>query len=98
MKSGSPKSGRGFRVYKESHFKNKTYTLIYYDAFGPRAQANMWTKECFKKAYSLLMKNGALVTFCAKGEVKRKMKEAGFSIETLPGPPGKREITRAIKK
>jgi tRNA U34 5-methylaminomethyl-2-thiouridine-forming methyltransferase MnmC len=75
----------------------KKYDIIYYDAFGPRAQSNMWKKDCFTKAYSLLKPNGILVTFCAKGSVKRTLKDCGFEVEPLLGPPGKREMTRAIK-
>jgi tRNA U34 5-methylaminomethyl-2-thiouridine-forming methyltransferase MnmC len=72
--------------------------LIYFDAFAPSAQPELWTKEIFEKMYSLLAPNGILVTYCAKGEVKRNMKAAGFSIEALPGPKGKREMTRAVKQ
>ncbi|MES2837058.1 MAG: tRNA (5-methylaminomethyl-2-thiouridine)(34)-methyltransferase MnmD [Bacteroidota bacterium] len=78
-------------------FKNQ-FDLVYYDAFGPRAQPDMWTKEIFEKLYSALKPNGILVTYCAKGEVKRMLKAVGFIVETLPGPPGKREMTRAIKQ
>lgn len=73
------------------------FDLIYYDAFGPRAQPDMWTFEIFEKLYLALKPNGILVTYCAKGEVKRMLKAVGFIVETLPGPPGKREMTRAIK-
>jgi tRNA U34 5-methylaminomethyl-2-thiouridine-forming methyltransferase MnmC len=57
----------------------------------------MWTLDIFIKLFSLLKKGGILVTYCAKGEVKRTLKTAGFRIENLAGPPGKREVTRAIK-
>jgi tRNA U34 5-methylaminomethyl-2-thiouridine-forming methyltransferase MnmC len=73
------------------------YDLIYYDAFGPRAQPDMWTDELFEKMYCALLPGGALVTYCAMGEVKRMLKRAGFTVEELPGPPGKREMTRALK-
>lgn len=72
--------------------------LIYYDAFGPRVQPNLWTIEIMKKMYDLLRNNGVLVTYCAQGQLKRTLKEVGFSIESLIGPPGKREMTRALKK
>lgn len=72
--------------------------IIYFDAFGPRVQPEMWTAEVFLKLYSSLNANGILVTYCAKGEVKRTLKSCGFYVETLPGPPGKREMIRAIKK
>ena len=74
-----------------------SFDLIYYDAFGPRAQDEMWTVELFQKMYDSLKKGGVLVTYCAKGQVKRNLKQVGFKIEALPGPPGKREMTRAIK-
>ncbi len=74
-----------------------TYHLIYFDAFGPRVQPEMWTEELFSKLFSVLKPNGCLVTYCAKGEVKRTLKKIGFVVETLPGPPRKREMVRATK-
>ena len=74
------------------------FNLIYFDAFGPRVQPEMWTEEVFSKLYSTLELNGYLVTYCAKGQVKRTLKKVGFSIESLPGPAGKREMIRAFKK
>lgn len=74
------------------------YDLIYFDAFGPRVQPEMWTEELFAKIYSATKPNGCLVTYCAKGEVKRTLKKVGFTVETLQGPPGKREMVRARKK
>lgn len=73
------------------------FDLIYFDAFGPKAQPEMWTEEVFEKMYSALKPGGILVTYCAKGEVKRTLKSVGFRVETLPGPPGKREMTRGVK-
>ena len=73
------------------------FDLIYFDAFGPTIQPEMWTKSIFDKMYETLKPEGILVTYCAKGEVKRQLKAAGFKVEGLPGPPGKREVTRAIK-
>jgi tRNA U34 5-methylaminomethyl-2-thiouridine-forming methyltransferase MnmC len=73
------------------------YHLIYFDAFGPRVQPELWTVEVFENMYAALQPDGMLVTYCAKGQVKRNMKEAGFYLESLPGPPGKREMTRARK-
>jgi tRNA U34 5-methylaminomethyl-2-thiouridine-forming methyltransferase MnmC len=72
--------------------------LIYFDAFGPRAQAEMWIEEIFSKLYSFLKTGGIFVTYCAKGQVKRDLKSVGFELETLPGPPGKREMIRCTKK
>ncbi len=75
-----------------------SFHLIYFDAFAPEHQPEMWTAEIFKKMFEALMPSGVLVTYCSKGAVQRAMKEAGFLIEKLPGPPGKREMVRAIKK
>ena len=71
------------------------FHLIYFDAFAPNAQPELWTKEIFDKMYSLLVPGGILVTYCSKGEVRRNMIAAGFTVEKLPGPPGKREMLRA---
>jgi tRNA U34 5-methylaminomethyl-2-thiouridine-forming methyltransferase MnmC len=71
--------------------------LIYYDAFGPRVQPELWSLEVFQKMFDWLSPGGIFVTYCAKGQVKRDLKSAGFLVESLPGPPGKREMTRAIK-
>lgn len=73
------------------------FDLIYYDAFAPKVQPELWTVDIFRKCFDLLNENGILVTYCAQGQVKRNMKEVGFKVEALPGPPGKREMTRAIK-
>ncbi|MDA7803079.1 tRNA (5-methylaminomethyl-2-thiouridine)(34)-methyltransferase MnmD [Crocinitomix sp.] len=83
---------------KSIQLEDKTYDLIYYDAFGPRVQPNLWTESIFKKLYETLDKNGVLVTYCAQGQFKRNLKAVGFDTEALPGPPGKREMTRAIKR
>lgn len=74
-----------------------SYDLIYFDAFGPSAQSELWNIEVLRKMNNLLKPNGVLVTYCAKGQVKRDLKSVGFKIEALPGPPGKREMTRAYK-
>jgi tRNA U34 5-methylaminomethyl-2-thiouridine-forming methyltransferase MnmC len=75
-----------------------SYDLIYFDAFAPSAQPDLWTDAVFENMYGLLKPGGALVTYCAKGVVKRSMKAAGFEVEALPGPPRKREMTRAWKR
>jgi len=82
---------------QKQHFHPNSYDLIYFDAFGPRAQEDMWTTEIFQKLYTCLKPGGYFVTYCAKGQVKRDLKSVGFLVETLPGPPGKREMTRGIK-
>lgn len=71
------------------------FHVIYYDAFAPSAQPELWTKEVFQKLFSMLEEGGALVTYCAKGDVRRAMLAAGFAVKKLPGPPGKREMLRA---
>jgi tRNA U34 5-methylaminomethyl-2-thiouridine-forming methyltransferase MnmC len=73
------------------------FNLVYFDAFAPDVQPNLWTEEVFAALYNQMQLGGTLVTYCAKGSVKRAMKTAGFTIERLPGPPGKREMTRAVK-
>lgn len=71
--------------------------LVFFDAFAPQIQPELWTKESLKKMYDLLRVGGILVTYCAQGEFKRVLKSLGFLVEGLPGPIGKREITRAVK-
>jgi tRNA U34 5-methylaminomethyl-2-thiouridine-forming methyltransferase MnmC len=71
--------------------------LIYFDAFGPRAQAEMWEMPVLTKMSALLKPGGIFVTYCAQGQMKRNLKSLGFHLESLPGPPGKREMTRATK-
>ena len=73
------------------------YDLIYFDAFAPDVQPEMWTSEIFRSLYENMNIGAVLTTYCAKGQVRRNMREAGFSTERLPGPPGKREMLRARK-
>jgi len=73
------------------------YHLIYFDAFGARVQPELWTEEIFKKMYTALKENGVLVTYSAKGSVRRAMQKVGFKVEKYPGPPGKREMLKSIK-
>ncbi len=73
------------------------YDLVFFDAFGPRAQAEMWSVDLLEKMYNGLKSNGALITYCAQGQFKRNLKSIGFQVESVPGPPGKREMTVAIK-
>jgi tRNA U34 5-methylaminomethyl-2-thiouridine-forming methyltransferase MnmC len=74
------------------------YDLIYFDAFGAGIQPDLWTEEIFGKMYLAIRDNGVLVTYAAKGSVRRAMLQVGFKVERLPGPPGKREMLRATKK
>jgi tRNA U34 5-methylaminomethyl-2-thiouridine-forming methyltransferase MnmC len=73
---------------------SETFELIYFDAFDPNAQPKLWTEEVFNKMFSILNPDGILVTYSSKGDVRRAMQAAGFSIEKIPGPPGKREMVR----
>lgn len=73
------------------------YHLLYFDAFGFRAQEEFWTVAVFEKCLEMLCPGGILVTYASKGLVRRNMAAAGFSVEKLPGPPGKREMVRAAK-
>jgi tRNA U34 5-methylaminomethyl-2-thiouridine-forming methyltransferase MnmC len=73
------------------------YDLIYFDAFGYRVQPDLWSTSIFKKMHTALRPGGKLVTYAARGVVKRSMIEVGFTVEKLPGPPGKREMFRATK-
>jgi len=72
--------------------------LVYFDAFAPEKQPEMWKPEIFTKLGTLVRKGGIIVTYCAKGEVRRNMQAAGFRMERLPGPPGKRHMLLGIKE
>ncbi len=74
-----------------------SYDLIYFDAFGPDKQPEMWTDNMFEKIASITNKEGILVTYSAKGAVKRSLRSNGFNVTLLPGPPGKRQMIRAVK-
>lgn len=86
---------------QQKHFHEITdkskYNLIYFDAFGPRIQPELWTESMFQIMFNSLKEGGVLVTYSAKGSVRRAMQEVGFLVEKLPGPPGKREMLRATK-
>ena len=73
------------------------FDLVYHDAFGPEIQPELWTNKIFIKLFNSMVNGGILVTYSSKGSVRRAMKEAGFMVERLPGPAGKRHITRANK-
>ncbi len=74
-----------------------TYDLIYFDAFAPEDQPEVWSEEIFEKIYKSTNKDGILVTYCSKGIVKQALRNVGYKVERLAGPPGKRHILRAIK-
>jgi tRNA U34 5-methylaminomethyl-2-thiouridine-forming methyltransferase MnmC len=91
-----------FRLHKMQaslldHDETGCFDVIYYDAFAPADQPELWTEAIFKKMFHITATGGVLVTYCAKGSVRRALQAAGYSIERLPGPAGKREILRAIK-
>ncbi len=71
--------------------------IVYFDAFSPDKQPELWSAEIFHRIYGAMARGGQLVTYCSKGYVRRNMQEAGLIIEKLPGPPGKREMVRATK-
>ncbi len=80
-----------------SFSSQRSYDLVYFDAFGPDYQPELWEAPVFSKISACMKKDSRLVTYSAKGQVRRNLREAGFLIEKAPGPPGKREITIAIK-
>jgi tRNA U34 5-methylaminomethyl-2-thiouridine-forming methyltransferase MnmC len=85
------------KYFKEISEKN-AYNIIYFDAFGARVQPELWTEDIFKIMYNTLKDKGVLVTYSAKGSVRRAMQAVGFKVERLEGPPGKREMLRACKE
>ncbi len=92
-----------FQLTKRQQFFNEindknSFNLIYFDAFGARVQPELWIEEIFQLMYNSLKENGVLVTYSAKGSVRRALQTVGFLVEKLPGPPGKREMLRATKK
>ena len=84
------------RRFEDIDFINQ-FDVIYFDAFAPDCQPTLWEEPLLQKMYDALKTGGVLTTYCAKGIVKRTLKKVGFEIEALPGPPGKREMTRAVK-
>jgi len=76
---------------------DKTFDMVYFDAFSPEKQPEMWTQEQFQKIYNACNEGAILTTYCAKGSVRRALQAVGFKVERLAGPPGKREILRGIK-
>lgn len=84
--------------FTEYRFRS-TFDLIYFDAFAPEKQPEMWNADLFGHLYQCMNDHAILTTYCAKGSVRRMLQETGLTVERLPGPPGgKREILRAIKQ
>jgi tRNA U34 5-methylaminomethyl-2-thiouridine-forming methyltransferase MnmC len=77
-------------------FRGK-YDIVYFDAFSPVVQPELWEAPVFRKIWKAMNPGGILVTYCAKGEVRRILQFCGYSVERLPGPPGKREMIRATR-
>lgn len=75
----------------------QTYDLVYFDAFAPDVQPDLWSLEIFEKIYQSTNSEAFLTTYCTKGIVKRALRAAGFKVKRLPGPPGKREMLRATR-
>lgn len=91
----------GFILFKEkSDFREftprGTYDLVYYDAFAPKKQPHLWTGDIFRRVAGALRPGAVLVTYTAMGSVRRTLKSCGFEVEKIPGPPGKREMIRAV--
>ena len=74
-----------------------TFDVVYFDAFSPNKQPAMWSVDLLQKVCQMMKRHGVLVTYCAQGKLKRLLKQLGMHVETLPGPPGKKEMTRARK-
>ena len=91
-----------FSLIKQNKFFSEindinAFNIIYFDAFGARVQPELWTESIFLKMYNALKPKGIIVTYAAKGSVRRAMQAVGFIVERLPGPPGKREMLRGTK-
>ena len=82
---------------QKAQLRDNYYNIVFFDAFSPVAQPELWTTKVFTKIFKSLASGGILTTYSCKGSVKRSMREAGFDIEKVPGPPGKREFLRATK-
>lgn len=93
----------GFRLHKlngtlqEAQFAENYFDLIYFDAFAPNKQPEMWELPMLMKTTDTLKAGGIFVTYCAKGQLKRDLKTLGLTVESLPGPPGKREMVRGVR-
>lgn len=72
--------------------------VVFFDAFAPSKQPELWAKPLLSKVYDAMTPGGLFTTYCAQGQLKRDLKDLGFEVETLPGPPGKKEMTRGWKK
>jgi len=82
---------------EDAELGNNKFDLVYYDAFAPSKQPELWERAILRKVTEAMKPQGIFVTYCAKGQVKRDLTSLGLSVETLPGPPGKKEMVRAVK-
>lgn len=92
-----------FNIHKKhadifNYEENEINDIIFYDAFAPSVQPELWTTELMRRLHHSIKPNGLLITYCAQGQFKRNLKDAGFIVESIPGPSGKREITRGLKR
>ncbi len=78
-------------------FEESSFDIIYYDAFAPSKQPELWVEEMLKKVTNTLAPGGVWVTYCAKGQVKRDLRSLGLTVEILQGAPGKKEMIRALR-
>ncbi|MEJ6589174.1 MAG: tRNA (5-methylaminomethyl-2-thiouridine)(34)-methyltransferase MnmD [Crocinitomicaceae bacterium] len=81
----------------QNYHTEELFNLIYFDAFGPRVQGDMWQKDVIQKMFDFLAPQGTLVTYCAMGQFKRDLRDVGFEVSCFDGPPGKREMVSAQK-
>lgn len=82
---------------QDINLTSECYQIVYYDAFAPAKQPDMWSIDMLTKIAASLRQGGVFVTYCARGQLKRDLQSLGFKVETLPGPPRKKEMVRAIK-
>ncbi len=83
--------------FRNMELEKEYFDVVYFDAFGPEVQPHLWTEDIFRKIYNAMSRGGVLTTYSVKGTVRRAMKTVGFEVKKIPGPPGKREISRAVK-
>ena len=82
---------------EEFSLPKQSIDLIFFDAFAPNSQSELWTPKILEKCFNMCAADSVLVTYCAKGQLRRDLQSVGFSVERIPGPPGKREMLRASK-
>ncbi len=83
---------------QEVDFKESSFDLIYFDAFKPSTHTDTWTPQVFSKLFNALSNHGILLTYSSSSSVRKNMESSGFSVDKIPGPAGKHQITRAIKE